>query len=97
MDTTTAYPPEQLGLLPLHDYYVRSNVLLFEQDGWLLPGRFHSTAEEMDLIEHGRNVLVDFSDHGLFAWMEKMQSNFSTEYRQMILGILFQEIRSRLF
>ncbi len=81
----------------MHDYYVRSNVLLFEQDGWLLPGRFHSTAEEMDLIEHGRNVLVDFSDHGLLRLDGKDAVDFlnrisTNDFRNFVPGDSLQTV-----
>ncbi len=64
MNDITTYVPEQLYRLPLLEHYQRSNIPLIDRGGWLLPARFHSLAEEIDLFERGEGI-VDFSDHGL--------------------------------
>ncbi len=64
MNDITTYMPEQLYQLPLLEYYQRLNIPLIERGGWLLPSRFHSLADELDLFERG-DAIVDFSDHGL--------------------------------
>ena len=63
MDDIATNPAERIRL-PLHKHYERSDVLLSERDGWLLPKRLHAISDEVSLLEHG-SASVDFSDHGL--------------------------------
>lgn len=64
MEEIAAYLPAELSRLPFHDFYQRSHAQFEERDGWLLPARFRTIQEEMDLLERGKSIM-DFSDHGL--------------------------------